>query len=174
MPLTKYNILAIDDDPAMLRVYKNIFSWKRPSTFDILLKKDSPPPKEALHPFCLFSSSLGKDGFQILKEQYDKGEVFPIAFVDMRMSPGWDGFRTVLELRELDPRIYIVLVTAFSDRKIEELQEQLQSRLILLYKPFHRDEILQLTRSLCQEWERTHQLQKTITQLKEKLKKRSL
>ena len=45
--------------------------------------------------FSIESASQGELGWQMVKEARQKGEPYAMAFVDMRMPPGWDGIQTI-------------------------------------------------------------------------------
>jgi DNA-binding LytR/AlgR family response regulator len=77
-----------------------------------------------------------------------------MAFVDMRMPPGWDGIETTLRIWELDPRVQIVICTAYSDRSWEDILGRLgrSDRLLILKKPFDNIEVLQLASALTEKW----------------------
>jgi hypothetical protein len=48
-------------------------------------------------------------------ESLDEDCPFAMAFVDIRMPPGWDGIETIEHLWEADPRLQVVICTAHSD-----------------------------------------------------------
>jgi PAS domain S-box-containing protein len=97
------------------------------------------------------------------------GSPFAMAFVDMRMPPGWDGMRTAVTLRTQDPSIYIVIATAFSDYDVNELQEVLGHDVVMLSKPFNQEEVFQLARTLCQSWETRHRLETVTAELESRV-----
>jgi two-component system NtrC family sensor kinase len=76
-----------------------------------------------------------------------------VAFVDIQM-PGWDGVRTVRELWCVDPRIQIVLCTAYSDHTWEDLDASLgpSDSFLVLKKPFDTIEVRQAASALTQKW----------------------
>ena len=82
------------------------------------------------------------------------GRPYAMAFVDIRMPPGWDGVETSRKIWELDPEIQIVLCTAYSDYSWDEMFEKLGYRdgLLILKKPFDTVEALQLAQALTQKW----------------------
>ena len=86
-----------------------------------------------------------------------KNTPFALAIVDMRMPPGWDGLTTIVKLWEADPRIQIVICTAYSDRSWHEIQTTLTARehWLILKKPFDKVEVLQLAQSLTDKWNLT-------------------
>jgi two-component system NtrC family sensor kinase len=87
-----------------------------------------------------------------------------MAFVDVRMPPGWDGVETTARIWEADPDLQVVICTAYSDCSWEEMLDKLgrSDRLVILKKPFDRVEVLQLANSLSRKW---HLLQESKSKL---------
>ena len=87
------------------------------------------------------------------------GRPYALAFVDMRMPPGWDGLVTIGKLWEVDPELNVVICTAYSDHSWEEIQAALpvRERWLVLKKPFDKIEVLQLAHSLTEKWSLTRQ-----------------
>ncbi len=90
----------------------------------------------------------------------------------MRMPPGWDGLTTAQALRALDPNIYLVIVSAFSDHSVDEIHSALEYDVLFLRKPFVTEEIYQMARNLTQGWQRDRDLE-IETQRRIRLEKRS-
>jgi len=82
---------------------------------------------------------------------------YALAFVDMRMPPGWDGLTTIGKLWEIDPELQVVICTAYSDRSWSEIQAALtaRDRWLVLKKPFDKVEVLQLAQALTEKWHLT-------------------
>ena len=80
----------------------------------------------------------------------EQGKPFAVAFVDMRMPPGWDGIKTIAELWKADPNLQVVICSAYSDHSWSQINEELgnSDRLLILKKPFDNAEVLQLTTAL--------------------------
>ncbi len=95
----------------------------------------------------------GKKGYEMVKEAMEEGEPYSVVTVDMRM-PGWDGLKTAKEIRKIDSNIEIIIITAYTDIKREELVEEIgkPEKLLYLKKPFEREEILQVILSLTLKW----------------------
>lgn len=79
--------------------------------------------------------------------------------MDMRMPPGWDGLATAKALRHLDPNIYVVIVSAYSDHSVDDIHNALEYDTLFLRKPFMSEEIYQMARNLAQGWMRDRQLE---------------
>ena len=92
------------------------------------------------------------------------GQPYAMAFVDMRMPPGWDGVETTLKLWEVEPDLQIVICSAYSDYSWENLIAKIgqSDRLVILKKPFDNVEVLQLSLALTEKW---HLLQQSRLQL---------
>ncbi len=157
-------VLIIDDDPTILKLYREILSVEEElppnnyfGTTPEPEPEKAPPAKEH---FEITTAANGQEGIEIACAEHDKGTPFPIAFIDMRMPPGIDGLETARNLRKLTPSIYIVIVTAYSDRSIDEIQQALEYDVIFLQKPFVHDVIFQLARTLCRSWNRDRALER--------------
>jgi len=77
-----------------------------------------------------------------------------MAFVDVRMPPGWDGVETTAKIWQKYPDLQVVICTAYSDYSWEEMLKKLgySDRLVILKKPFDTIEALQLAISLTEKW----------------------
>ncbi|MDZ4400683.1 sensor histidine kinase [Hydrogenophaga sp.] len=92
-----------------------------------------------------------------------------MAFVDMRMPPGWDGVETIERLWRIDPLVQIVICTAYSDYPWGEVLTRLdvQDRLLIVKKPFDMIEVSQLARTLTAKWELARQAALQMNSLEE-------
>jgi signal transduction histidine kinase len=115
------------------------------------------------------------------------GNPYALAFVDVRMPPGWDGIETIRNLWQADPYLQVVLCTAHSDYTWNQIRDHLgqSERLLILKKPFDNLEVRQLANALTEKWnlallartrtsdlewmvaDRTRELQKTLESLRE-------
>src|SRR6202012_2212817 len=78
---------------------------------------------------------------------------YQVAFVDIRM-PGMDGVRTIQPLWEIHQKIQTVIWPAYADYRWRDLTERFgqTDRLLVLKKPFHDIEVMQLASALTQKW----------------------
>lgn len=147
-------ILVIDDDNNVIDTYREILTPSRDEIDQISdelglsLELQTPPSFD----FQLMSATQGEEGVELARMAVEMQQPFTVAFIDMRMPPGWDGLKTARELRKLDDKIHIVIVTAYTDRDIDEIQHGLDHDALLVYKPFTRDELFQMARTLCIGW----------------------
>jgi len=102
-------------------------------------------------------ASQGQDGLNKVIEAKNQERPFFLAFVDMRMPPGWDGLKTIEKLWAVDPDLQVVICTAFSDYSQLEITERLglNDNLLILKKPFDQEEVSQLACTLYQKREMT-------------------
>jgi DNA-binding LytR/AlgR family response regulator len=94
----------------------------------------------------------------LLKKAGAEKRPYAMAFVDMRMPPGWFGIKTTLEIWKVDPKIQIVICTAYAAYSQEEIFEQIGSngQMTILKKPFDTVEALRLANELTEKWCSAH------------------
>ena len=121
-----------------------------------LFGDDEPPgPKSSELGFELAFASQGQQALRLVKEAHERDEPFALAFVDMRMPPGWDGIQTASRMLDADPFLQIVICTAYSDYTFEEMVSQLDwtDRVLILKKPYDCCEVRLLALSLTEKWQ---------------------
>lgn len=167
---TTHKVLIVDDSLAIHEDFRKTFSLLAhvSSSFDaeaafILDAPTVPAPSEVESAeYVLDYASQGEEALGIVKKALENKDPFRLAFVDMRMPPGWDGVKTIEELWKADPRLQIVICTAYSDQSWEQIQKSLgmSDKLLILKKPFETIEILQHAVACCRKWEleRDHEL----------------
>ncbi|WP_417380373.1 EAL domain-containing protein [Gimesia sp.] len=128
--------------------------------------------------FEVDTASQGQEGLEKVRQSLQKQRPYAMAFVDIRMPPGWDGVQTVGHLWEADPNLLIVICTAYNDYNWSEMTRTLghMNRWLILKKPFDIVEVRQLAASLTQKWElarraefKVHELQKSLGSTNRKL-----
>ncbi|MGZ8373733.1 MAG: histidine kinase dimerization/phospho-acceptor domain-containing protein [Nitrospira sp.] len=99
-------------------------------------------------------ASQGREGFGLAQNAYQRGNPYAVAFVDMRMPPGWDGLETIEHLWYADPDIQIVICSAYSDHPWEDVSRRIgdTDKLLILMKPFNSIEVVQLANALTKKW----------------------
>ena len=114
-------------------------------------KKQKAPSVAAIE---LSFATQGKEGFDRVNEACAAETPFSVAIVDMRMPPGWDGLETIEHLWRVDPKLQVVICTAFSDHSWAEITERLgqSERLLVLKKPFEPVELHQMVAALSAKW----------------------
>jgi diguanylate cyclase (GGDEF)-like protein len=97
-----------------------------------------------------------------VRESIAADDPFAIAILDMRMPPGPNGVWAAQRIRELDPAIEIVICTAYSDVDPGAIGGIVppEEKLSYLQKPFHPQEIRQMSISLASKWRAEHRIVK--------------
>jgi len=151
-------ILIIDDDQDIWKAYRLILSpadhAPESATAKINEILSNGQAVDSGLGFELSFASQGQTGYQMVAEARESQNPFALAFIDIRMPPGWDGMETAVKIRQLDPDIELVIVTAYSDRSMDEIVRAVGSpdKLLFLRKPFDPDELKQMARSLTSKW----------------------
>jgi len=168
--LINNRVICIDDDQSILDAYEISMLSAEEWEADALEGLDgldllSPQPEYTSSRFELSFANQGRQGWELIQASCDKGAPYAVAFIDIRMPPGWDGLKTAQEIRKIDPDIYIVFVTAYSDYTPDQIQAAMNYDAFLLKKPFDADVIRQLARTLCISWDRDYQKHKLEMEL---------
>jgi len=112
-------------------------------------------------------ASQGREGFGLVQNAQQMGNPYALAFVDMRMPPGWDGLETIEHLWYADPEIQIVICSAYSDHPWEDVSRRIgeTDKLLILMKPFNSIEVVQLANSLTKKWNLARSVKRQIESL---------
>lgn len=158
------NILVVDDDERQLIAYQNLFmpssdgalseleTFFTPDSADSALENDSDIT------FNVIKASQGQDAVDLVANSLKEDNPICVAFIDMRMPPGMNGLETAQKIRALDSRVYIVIVTAYSDVDLRQISSSLKENVLFIRKPFQSEEIEQIARNFVQAWEKDRRL----------------
>jgi len=149
-------LLVIDDMPSMHQDFRKTLASAQ-ETQDLSAIEHELFGETAVRAddgFELDSAFQGREGLAKVDAALKAGRPYALAFVDMRMPPGWDGVETIERLWQVDPNLQVVICTAYSDHPWEEVLRRLdvQDRLLIVKKPFDMIEIAQLARTLTAKW----------------------
>jgi CheY-like chemotaxis protein len=146
-------ILVIDDNTAIHRDFRKILC-PPPSThglaeLDEALFGTKPDPDPRKSQFVVDAVGQGREGLEAIRHMQKMGRPYALAFVDMRMPPGWDGVETLEHIWFECPKIEAVICSAYSDYSWHEVIRRLQRPgLRLLSKPFASRDVLEFAWSL--------------------------
>jgi CheY-like chemotaxis protein len=120
-------------------------------------------------------ASQGTEGAALVERVRAENDPYAMAFVDMRMPPGWDGIETTVRIWELDPRVQIVICTAYSDQSWEGILRRLghSDRWLILKKPFDNIEVLQVASALTEKWRLAEIAKRWVQDLETQLERRT-
>jgi len=167
-------ILVIDDTKAIHDDIKKLLQKRSSKTAGLEAAKaaffnEEPAPQDSTAPsFEIDSAFQGEEGFELLRRAREEGRPYAVAFVDVRMPPGWDGVQTIERLWEHDDELQTVICTAYSDYSWDQTVAKLGSsdRLMILKKPFDSVEICQLATALSEKWNVKRSEQKLLHELR--------
>ena len=173
-------ILLVDDNPAIHADFRKVLLDSQVqnvalNTAEALLFEEAPKARLNLIGFTVDSAFQGQEALEKVRAAIAKGEPYAMAFVDVRMPPGWDGIETIARLWEVDPSLQIVVCTAFSDYSWENMTERLgvSDSLVLLKKPFDNVEVLQVAHALTKKWLVTRLADLRLSELEEMVARRT-
>jgi len=161
-PATAVRILVIDDNRSIHADFSKILGTSDEDPHTALATAESvlfgePPAAQVATrtAYRLHFASQGQQGAEYVKQAIADAEPFALAFVDMRMPPGWDGPETIEHIWASDPDIQIVICSAHSDYDWNALIERLghTDKLLMLKKPFEPIEVLQCASALSRKWQ---------------------
>lgn len=170
-------VLVVEDDQEIQNSYKeillpesNVINMRRssrqqePQESEVSFKK-IPPPVD------LTVVSNFKDALDEFKKALSQGRPYAMGFFDVRLGGEKDGIELAHELSKLDPKLYMVFVTAYHDRSIESINVKLGEDSVdqwdYLNKPFTKSEIIQKSRNFLALWNLKEQQNLKDRQLKE-------
>jgi diguanylate cyclase (GGDEF)-like protein/PAS domain S-box-containing protein len=133
------------------------------------------PPRTAFASFELDSAYQGMEALDKVRASLLADRPYAMAFIDMRMPPGWDGVETIEHIWQVDPDLQIVICTAYSDYSWREVLTRLdvRDRLLILKKPFDAVEVYQLASALTKKWQMTKQAAFKMSSLEQAVEERT-
>jgi signal transduction histidine kinase len=169
-PVTAPNrrILLVDDTPSIHEDFRKVLARRPQARLDAVeTSLFGRPLQPARGAFEVSSALDGATGVALAEAAVSAGTPFAMAFVDMRMPPGWDGVETIERLWQVDPLLQVVICTAYADHPWEEVMARLdvQDRLLVVKKPFDVIEVTQLAATLTAKWDMARQAESQIEAL---------
>ena len=167
--LLTHRLLMIDDNPAIHEDYRKILAGRDDSRISaaeaaLFGEAHAAVPRPT---FDVDSAMQGRDGVELARQALLEGRPYSVAFVDMRMPPGWDGLETIENLWKIDADIQVVVCSAYTDYDWLELLARLgrSDKLIVIKKPFEPIEILQSASALSRKWQNARALKRHVDTL---------
>lgn len=157
--INSFRILIIDDNAEIHKDFKKILLKKTNTELEnlerLIFKDDIIP--ETLPEFIIDSAMQGQEGLLSIEQSIKEARPYSLAFVDIRMPPGWDGIETIKKIWLIDKDIHIVICTAYSDYSWEETIDSLgyNNSFLILKKPFDHIVVRQLAFTLTKKWKLT-------------------
>ena len=178
-PDQNHRILIIDDNWAIHEDFKKVLcapkalSSKLAEAEAELFGHDDAPLK--MPELEIDSAYQGAEGLAMIEKSLQEGRPYAMAFVDVRMPPGWDGVETTAKIWEKYPDLQVVICTAYSDYSWEDMLKRLgySDRLVILKKPFDNIEVLQLAISMTEKWRLYQQAKLRLDDLERMVQERT-
>ena len=155
-------ILIIDDNQSIHDDYRKILNSEncpRESSAAMSAFFDQPPNDESVAATVpmniqVDSAMQGQQGLEMVERAIAEGCPYSLAFVDIRMPPGWDGLKTIGEIWKVAPDLQVVICSAYSDNSFQEICEKLgkSDSLLILKKPFEAVEVYQIAIAMTEKW----------------------
>lgn len=171
-PARNRRILIVDDSPAIHNDFKKILVRSNPAGNDFENAEASLfGPSEVRageeQDFELASAFQGEEALATVTAAVKAERRFAMAFVDVRMPPGWDGIETIIQLWKVDPDLQVILCTAYSDYSWKDLCARIGAtdKMVILKKPFDAIEVLQLANALAEKWRLLQQTRREVQNL---------
>ncbi len=163
-------ILIVDDNTAIHADVRKILG--APAEEDSALDREAElfgieSAEAASTAFEIDSAYQGQEGLEMVRKARAEGRPYAMAFIDVRMPPGWDGIETIQRIWQDHPDLQVVICTAYSDYSWEDMIRKVGNtdKLVILKKPFDNIEVLQLAHTLTQKWTLSNRLQVHLTGL---------
>lgn len=167
-----HRILVIDDNPSIHEDFRKILG-----PADVKLAHELDADEAALFgetanvlrpcSFQIDSAFQGQEGLEKVRRAVATGAPYGVAFVDVRMPPGWDGIETISRIWKEFPDLQIVICTAYSDYSWDEIAKSVgnSDQMLVLKKPFDNVEVLQMAHALSKKWQLTQIARRQIEEL---------
>src|SRR5260221_13924165 len=177
-------ILVIDDNAEIHNDFRKILGAESAEAAALdgmeaaLFDEDAPAvplPSQAEDGFEIDSAYQGQQGLEMVQGALAEGRPYAMAFVDVRMPPGWDGVETIAQIWRQYPDLQVVICTAYSDYSWTQIVKNLGATdsLLILKKPFDNIEVLQLAHALTKKWLVTQQANARMADLDRMVQERT-
>ncbi len=154
---SSYRVLVVDDNPAIHSDFRKILGGQEDSSrldeAEAALFGDPVSTMPSTR-FLIDSAYQGQEGLEKVEQALREGNPYSLAFIDVRMPPGWDGVETIARIWAVDPTLQVVICTAYSDYSWDDMRARLgeSDSAVILKKPFDNIEAIQLAHALTKKW----------------------
>lgn len=174
-------ILVVDDNAAIHEDFRKIFGGGtkvspladlEEELFSDKAEAATAGPAER---FRVEFASQGPEALEKVEAALKAGDPYAVAFVDVRMPPGWDGVETLERIWKVCPDLQAVICTAYSDYSWPEIFDRMgcTDKLLILKKPFETMEVLQLAHALARKWHLAIQARLRMDELEQMAQERA-
>jgi PAS domain S-box-containing protein len=157
-PKKSPRLLLVDDNAAIHEDFKKILATpaQANSALDDFEAALFEKPRNVIErvSFRLDSAFQGQEALALVEKSLVDNDPYALAFMDIRMPPGWDGVETIERIWKICPELQMVICSAYSDYTWEDLISRFghTDNLLILKKPFETVEVLQIAHALSKKW----------------------
>ena len=173
-------ILIVDDNRAIHDDFRKILLTPEADVglqeLDAAMFSDAGAASNLLVEFRVDSAYQGKEALSLVQQSIRDSKPYSVAFIDMRMPPGWNGLETIERLWAVDPKLQMVICSAYSDNDWTNVFGRLgrSDKLLVLKKPFDVVEVVQCTHALVAKWRNERALRQQLDSLEQDVCDRTL
>jgi CheY-like chemotaxis protein len=172
-----YRVLIVDDNKSIHDDLRKILIGEDSGSTDLQGDEELLFEKAQVRGvrFEIDSAYQGQDGLAMMSRAVAENCPYALAFVDVRMPPGWDGIQTILHLWKAYPDLQVVICTAYSDYSWTDIVRDLghSDSLVILKKPFDNIEAIQLAHALTRKWTVSREAQAQRQDLENRVQERT-
>jgi len=170
VPYANNRVLIVDDQREIHDDFAEMLqpTYARPAADDELAAAFVGDEQAAFPPeFELLHASNGEEACSIIRAGQESNRPIAVAYIDIRMPPGIDGIETIRRIRKSDRDVEIVIMTAYTDKSLPEIVQDMEllHKLLYIRKPFVHEEIQQITLCLVGKWNVERELTQKQRQL---------
>lgn len=165
-------LLIVDDEQETLKGYSEFLTPKEA----VVVRKSSrklygtgPQETPGIEPYRLILAKSGEEAIKLFETELKEGRRVAAGFFDVKLGAGMDGLATIHAIKAMDRDIHCVVVTAYHDRTVEEINqlfgEDFKDQWDYLNKPFTQGEIVQKARQMVAAWNRKREVEFLSQQL---------
>jgi putative two-component system response regulator len=176
-----HRVLVIDDNESIHVDFRKIMEENPRREMELnsaaaALFGEPAQPVRMRAQFLIDSAHQGQEALALIQQGIEQGRPYAVAFVDVRMPPGWSGVETVQRLWQVDPNLQVVMCTAYSDYSWNELEMALgeTDRFLILKKPFDNIEVRQLASALVAKWNLARKAAGALEELQKMVREQTL
>jgi len=122
-------ILIVDDEPETLKGYADFLTPREPMAVRRSSRakagEETPAPAGAgpsqSERYNLLLAKSGEEAVDLVKKEMAAGRRVAAGFFDVKLEGGMDGLATISAIKGMDKDIHCVVVTAYHDRSVEEI-----------------------------------------------------
>jgi two-component system, cell cycle sensor histidine kinase and response regulator CckA len=152
-------VLIIDEDPAFHDEFRRILGAqsgdaKNSGVGDQSLDVTAVIPAKPVT-FRMDSASHVQQALKLMQEAARQNDSYALAFLDVRISPGWDGLAILEQIWKSSPDLHAIICTAHSDFSWDDLANRFgdKDNLLVLKRPCEPIEVLQAAHAMARKWE---------------------